>query len=84
MPNFADWCCQLLAGRVFDRKPRCTLHDVVERGVYPYRCSRCGECFVCRHFLFFDEVGERHYWLCRDGSGGRVPTTPSPGVPEAV
>ena len=79
MSNFADWICQLLAGRIFDRAPRCTLHDVVERGVYPYRCHRCGECFVCKHTLvFIGQTGQRA-WRCANGS--IVPSTPSPGVP---
>lgn len=54
---------------------RCTLHDTIERGVYPYRCSRCQGCFVCQHRLI-----DRSFWICRDG--GQVSTRLSPGVPE--
>lgn len=81
MANFADWCCQLLAGRVFDRRPRpgpCTLHDVIERGVYPYRCHRCGKCFVCAHTQTTYQRGQLA-WVCADGC--IVPARFTPGVP---
>jgi hypothetical protein len=60
------------------KKTRCAVHDVIEidadeRPVYPYRCSRCGGCFVCEHQL----VGRTH-WICRDGF--RKPATRDPGV----
>ena len=83
MSNFADWCAQLLAGRIFDRAPRpvpCTMHDVVEGGwggqprVYPYRCHRCGCCLLCQHRLIRYSA-----WVCFDGE--QVPTTPGPGSP---
>lgn len=79
MANFADWCCQILAGHIFDRQPRpgCTLHDGIERGVHPYRCHVCGGCFVCQHSQ--TTVGSSTHWICRDGT--RVPSTPSPGTP---
>lgn len=51
----------------------CGVHEVTERGLYPYRCDRCGQCFCCAHAL----IGYR-FWTCPDGQ--RVPTTPSAGV----
>lgn len=64
------------------RKTRCTVHNDVEgpagRRIYPFRCHRCGECFICGHKLIFPrEAGS--YWICADG--GSMPTKPSPGVP---
>lgn len=57
-------------------KPICTLHDTIERGRYPYRCGRCGECLICRHH----RSGYTH-WICLDGQ--HVPAHPKyhPGVP---
>jgi len=52
----------------------CTLHEVTEAGCYPYRCSHCGECFICTHLL----VGYR-WWLCPNGALTR--TLFSAGVP---
>jgi hypothetical protein len=50
----------------------CTLHDVIEGGgwggqprVYPYRCHRCGRCFVCQHTP--GTIGNEHFWVCADG-----------------
>ena len=61
----------------------CTLHEVVEAGVYPYRCHRCSRCFPCGHWL----IGYR-LWVCRRPIGlglsapiGWVPTQFGPGVP---
>lgn len=56
----------------------CTMHEVTEfipnRGwIYPYRCSRCGGCFLCQH----DLVGYE-YWICHDGY--EKPTQPDRGV----
>lgn len=64
--------------RRFTRRPYaspedCTLHDVIERGVYRYRCARCGECFVCGHTQI-----DYTYWVCRDGT--HIQSTPSPGI----
>lgn len=42
--------------------------------IYPYRCSRCGGCFLCEH----KQIGYE-FWVCRDGY--HKPTTPDPGVP---
>ena len=52
----------------------CSLHNTVEGGIYPYRCHRCLQCFLCAHRLL-----DRRFWLCADGT--RIPTTFSPGVP---
>lgn len=56
----------------------CTMHTVQElnnegQWVYPYRCSRCGGCFLCAHTLI-----DYAYWVCADGY--RKPTLPDPGV----
>lgn len=51
----------------------CTMHLTIENGVYPYRCSRCGRCFLCGHSL----IGYA-FWVCHDGH--QKPTTPDPGV----
>ena len=52
--------------------------SVVEgpRGVniYPYRCSRCGRCFVCHHW----QIGYR-WWVCK-WPLGLMSTRPSPGI----
>ena len=52
-------------------------------GVYPYRCHRCGRCFLCGHWL----IGYK-LWVCLRPIGwglsipcGWVPTTFSTGVP---
>lgn len=52
----------------------CTVHDTVEGSVYPYRCARCGGCFICQHRL-----KGRLFWVCADGV--EVPATMSPGWP---
>ena len=49
------------------------MHETVEQGYYPYRCSRCGECFLCGHKLLGYE-----FWVCSDGY--KKPTRPDPGV----
>lgn len=54
----------------------CDLHEVIENGVYPYRCSNCGQCFVCGHWL----IG-MSWWVCSWWPFRRVSTRPSPGVP---
>ena len=54
--------------------PTCTLHWVVEKGVYPYRCSHCEGCFACEHL----RLGYR-WWLCPTGRLHRVDM--DPGVP---
>ena len=54
----------------------CTLHEVIEGSVYPYRCHRCGGCFLCQHYL----LGYR-YWVCRTWLLWPVArTVVSPGV----
>ena len=58
----------------------CTLHEVQEYipseaiWIYPYRCSRCKQCFLCGH-----KQENYEYWVCADGF--KMPTTPDPGVP---
>jgi len=71
-----------LLARIFRTAPLCTLHDVIEGGwggqprVYPYRCYRCGRCFVCAHTQSGQHPTQQ--WICHDD--GIVPATPSPGV----
>lgn len=62
------------------RRP-CTMHAVIENGVYPYRCVRCGSCFLCQHTAHTHPDGTR-CWICPDGA--HFPATPSPGVPVTV
>lgn len=58
----------------------CTLHTVIEGHwplrCYPYRCPRCGQCFVCRHWL----IGYR-WWVCPLTHFGFVRTHFGPGAP---
>ena len=60
------------------RKPLCTIHEVIECGIYPYRCSKCGRCFICGHI----RVGYR-WWLCLHPLG-LARTRFSPGVPHVT
>jgi len=27
----------------------CSMCSTIEAGCYPYRCQRCGRCFICSH-----------------------------------
>ncbi len=60
----------------------CTLHTVVEGGwngqplVHPYRCARCGRCFVCQHSQWGPD---NCLWVCFDKA--RIRSTPNPGTP---
>jgi len=55
----------------------CTMHETIENengiDIYPYRCYRCGGCFLCEHKLIYPK-----WWVCADGT--KVSTRPTPGV----
>ncbi len=55
------------------RRPACTMHEAIEGVFYPYRCARCGRCYLCGHILLDYAI-----WVCHDET--RTPTTYAPGV----
>lgn len=53
---------------------KCSMHNTVEGGVYPYRCSACGGCYLCQH-----KLRRYEFWECFNGK--LRPTHLDPGVP---
>lgn len=70
---------------------RCTMHDTIEftrtspdagYDSYPFRCPRCGECFLCAHKLTHLQQHTTHTWAwtCPDGYVALATPTEPPAV----